>query len=210
MQIEYPEDPVPKPMLVALEETFPSIGEFYDAVLTAFKALDGAFQYQAANQLKGPLGIFVVDGLTAATRAIQQIQQQGEGAPRNPYYAPGLLAHFYTFGELYYRKEYSYDAVKHTGDWTGNEIDMPNVFAMSPVPKDGYAKPPQEVIACDLIFTKMLSQLDEAWSKGDAGALGSAISSMTDLSDAANALLAKQIPRTDAPGIFGPQFRKVN
>src|ERR1051326_944656 len=39
MQIEYPEDPVPRPTLFAAEETFPSIGEFYDAVLKAFEAL---------------------------------------------------------------------------------------------------------------------------------------------------------------------------
>ena len=105
MQIEYPEDPVPRPALLAAE-TFPSIGEFYDAVLQAFKDNDGKFQYQIPNQQQGFLGISVVDSLAKATAAIHTIQQQGEGASRNPFYAPNKLAHFYAFGELYYQKKY--------------------------------------------------------------------------------------------------------
>lgn len=79
MQIEYPEDPVPRPTLLeTTAETFPSIGEFYDTVLEAFKWNDGKFQYQVTNQRQGALGIFVVDGLPKAIAALQRIQQEGE------------------------------------------------------------------------------------------------------------------------------------
>jgi hypothetical protein len=211
MQIEYPELPVPKPALLALEpgETFPSIGEFYDAVVIGFQNLKKDFPYDKTKQIQGPLGIFIVDGMDAAVRAIRQIQQQGEGASKSPYYAPNQLSHFYAFGELYFAKKYAYNPATQTGYWTGDKIDIPNVFPMTPVPKGGYTNPPQEVTTCDQIFTAMLQQLDDAWAQGDSVILGKAITSMRALRTSATALLAKQIPRTGGPGIFGPQFRKV-
>ena len=208
MQIEYPEDPVPRPLVLGLMETFTSIGAFYDAVLAAFEALDSTFEYSLAKQLAGPLKVFTVDGLSAAKRAINQIQQQGEGASRYPYYEMGQLAHFYSFGELYKGKAYVYDADKQTGDWSGSTIDVPKVRMMSPVPKSGYTNPPQAVADCDDTFTRMLKQLDDAWSGGDQSTLTKAIASMTELADKAKTLLGKQIARTGTPGIYGPQFRK--
>jgi hypothetical protein len=65
MQIEYPEDPVPRPPLTAAADTYPTIGQFYGAVLKAFQQNDVKFIYQIALQLtnRNP-DIFVVDGLS--------------------------------------------------------------------------------------------------------------------------------------------------
>jgi Ferritin-like len=117
MQIEYPESPVPRTALLALVpgETFPSIGEFYDAIVTGFQNLKKGFPYDQTKQIKGSLGIFIVDGFDAAVRAIRQIQQQGEGASMSPYYAPNQLSHFYAFGELYFAKKYAYNSATQTG-----------------------------------------------------------------------------------------------
>jgi hypothetical protein len=208
MQIEYPEDPVPKPALLdATAETFPSIGEFYNAVFEAFKWNDGTFKYQVTNQRQGALGIFVVDGLPKAIAALQRIQQEGEGSSKDPFYAPNKLSHFYAFGELYFAKRYVYNSANKTGYWTGDTVSIPAVYEMTPVPKNGYPKPPSEVIECDKIFTTMLKQLDAAWGAGGDAALNDAIDSMVTLGEKATDLLKKKIPREDGLGIYGPQFK---
>jgi transcriptional regulator with XRE-family HTH domain len=121
-----------------------------------------------------------------------------------------MLAHFYTFGEIYYGKTYVFDKVKQTGDWSGDPVTLPAVFPMTPVPLGGYpGGVPAGVANCDKIFTKMLQQLDHAWTNGDDSALGDAINSMLALKPAAIALLKQQIPRTEG-GIYGPQFRKAS
>jgi Ferritin-like len=216
MQIEYPEDPVPRPRILALdeEEVFPSIGEFYDAILKAFQTNDGKIPYQTDKQLNNRFPkVFVIDGLPRATEAINRIQKQGEGAPRFPFVdqTGTQLAHFYTFGEIYYERKYVFDRVKETGDWTGNPVTVPAAFKMTPVPLDGYgASAPPEVAECDKIFTQMLRQLDQAWASGDENALGDAIDSMTSLKSKAIALLMRQVPRPDpGDGVYGPQFRKA-
>ena len=208
MQIEYPEDPVPRPVLLAAEaETFPSIGEFYNAVLEAFQLNDGKFQYQVTNQRQGALGIFIVDGLLKATAALQRIQQEGEGSSKNPFYAPGKLSHFYAFGELYFGKKYVFNEANKTGYWTGDPVNIPPVYEMTPVPPGGYSNPPAEVVECDQIFTTMLKQLDSAWGGGGDAALNDAIDSMVTLGGKATDLLKKQIPRENGLGIYGPQFK---
>jgi len=54
MQIEYPEDPVPRPRLLELaagKETFPTIGQFYCAILNAFTELGAKVPYQTDKQI---------------------------------------------------------------------------------------------------------------------------------------------------------------
>lgn len=208
-QIEYPEDPVPKPMLLAAE-TFPTIGQFYDAVLQAFRDNDHAIPYDVTNQRKGSLGLFVIDKLDKATTAIQLIQQQGEGGSKNPYYGSNQLSHFYAFGELYFRKKYVFNAATETGDWTGDPISIPDdqVYNMTPVPLGGYPAPPPEVLDFDRTFTEMLTHLEAAWAPGGGSPeLGKAVTIMPVLRAKATAILQKMMNRTDAPGIYGPQFR---
>lgn len=217
MQIEYPEDPVPRPKLFALdEETFPTIGEFYDAIVKALKDNDGTFPYNVDKQLEnGRTGVFIIDGLTKATEAISRIQKEGEGSSRFPYVdaAGTRLAHFYSFGQIYFGKTYVFDKVKQTGDWTGDPpigpVKPEDVYPMTPVPLGGYGRDvPSEVVDCDKSFTQMLQQLDAAWRDGDPESLRGAIRSMRTLQRQAIGLLKKQIARPEG-GIYGPQFKKI-
>lgn len=207
--IEYPEDPVPRPLLAEAVETFPTIGEFYAAVLEAFHANTADIPYDTANQRKGSLGIFIVDSIDKAVAAIERIQQQGEGGSRNPFYGNMQLAHFYAFGELYFGKKYIFDAATETGDWTGAPVVIPAnaVYQMTPVPAGGYPSPPPDVTDCDVTFTQMLVALEQAWSGGGSAALGKAVGLMVKLAGQAKTLLGQEIPRTDGAGIYGPQFR---
>lgn len=212
-EIEYPEAPVPRPTLLGAAEKFATIGQFYDAVLQAFQANDSKIPYDTANQNKGPLGLYFIDGLNTAMAAIHLIQQQGEGGSGNPYSGPKQLSHFYAFGELYYLKMYKFDPATGTGDWTGADIKIPSdqVYNMTPVPLHGYPSPPQPaanyLLDFDRSFTEMLTHLDAAWAPGGKAELGKAIQVMPDLTTKALALLGKQITRTDAAGIYGPQFK---
>lgn len=210
MQIEYPEDPVPRPVL-AVGETFPSIGEFYDAIRDAFNS--NQFEYKTEKQVESPYPkVYIIDNLSKAIAAISLIQQQGEGASRYPFSAPNKLAHFYAFGEIYYGRRYVFDPEKKTGDWTGDSITIPDVFPMTPVPLKGYSDPPEDVVQCDRDFTALLKTLDEAWMQGgEKGkeALQAAIEIMDSLGTHARMLLQKSLPRKGGSGIYGPQFRKV-
>lgn len=208
-QIEYPEDPVPKAQLLAETETVPTIGQFYDAVIAAYQENTGKIPYDPTNQQSGPLGLNVISTIDVATAAMKLIQQQGEGGSKNPFSAPNILSHFYAFGELYYLRKYLFDMATQTGDWTGDKIVIgkDDVYKMTPVPLGGYVSPPPEVIAVDRIFTQMLQHLEAAWAPGGKKELSAAIQLMRKLTPSATALLSKQIPRTDATGIYGPQFR---
>jgi hypothetical protein len=208
-QIEYPEDPVPRPHFLAAAETIPTIGQFYDAVIAAFQDNTAKIPYDKTYQLSGPLGLKVIDSLGAAIAAMKLIQQQGEGGDKNPFSAPNVLSHFYAFGELYFLKKYQFDEATQAGDWTGGQIVLTDddVFQMTPVPVGGYASPPTEVADFDRSFTQMLQNLETAWAAGGKTALSSAIHLMPGLTDMATTLLGKKIARTDAPGIYGPQFK---
>lgn len=216
-QIEYPENPTPRPQLAAAAETYPTIGQFYDAVLEAFRlndakiaALHDGQTYDTTNQQKVALGMFYVNNLTTATSAIQMIQQQGEGGDRNPYYNGNHLSHFYAFGELYFGQKYVYNAANETGDWSGDKVTITadQYYNMTPVPLGGYTNPASAITDCDTVFTAMLTQLESAWSGGGPAALSAAVTSMRLLRTKANTLLGAQMARTDGQaGIYGPQFR---
>jgi Ferritin-like len=83
-QIQYPEDPVPRPRLLAALETIPTIGQFYDAVLEAFQENTDKIPYDQTHQQSGPLSLFVIDSIYTATCAIRLIQQQGEVRTNTP------------------------------------------------------------------------------------------------------------------------------
>ena len=212
MQIEYPEDPVPLPVPLAFGgETFPSIGEFYLAIESAFEANTASLRYTTTKQLTKPrMDITLVDNLANAVKAIDLIRGEGEGSSMTPFFN-GKLSHFYAFGELFHGAAYVFDPVKQTGDWTGAPIPPVIIAPMTPIPLGGYPNPPASAVAalstCDQNFTDMLTKLDDAWATGSAAPLGAAIGSMGDLGDSARSLLGLAIARTDAPGIYGPQFK---
>lgn len=214
MQIEYPEAPAPRHLLSELVESYPSIGEFYDAILNAFRSLGNQIPYPTGKQLvKASMSVFVVDGLPNALKAISLIKEQGEGASKYPYYGDNQLSHFYAFGEIFYGKAYVFDPVTQVGDWTGAPIPSVTLLPMTPIPLGGYPNPPAAVLGplkeCDQNFSDMLNFLDDAWANGNAASLSKAIGSMGDLDTNSRALLGMAVQRIDAPGIYGPQFRLV-
>jgi hypothetical protein len=217
MQIEYPEDPVPRPIVSPLagqQEIFPTIGEFYDAILSAFETLDAQIPY--ATHLDKQIAnlspkVAKIDGLAAATSAINLIKSQGEGASKFPFTDSTrmTLAHFYTFGQIYFGRKYEFASSTQTGDWKGDIVGVPGAYTMTPVPIGGYGPgAPPEVTECDRLFTQMLRQLDQAWSGGGDSFLNSAIDSMISLKSAVLDLFKKNLARPEG-GIFGPQFRKI-
>jgi hypothetical protein len=212
MQIEYPEDPVPRPRAaLALGETFPSIGEFYNAIEEAFTTNTAKLPYTTTKQLTKPrMDVTLVGNLADAVKAIELIRGEGEGSSKNPFFK-GKLSHFYAFGELFRGAAFVFDPVTKTGDWTGAAIPPVILAPMTPIPTGGYPNPPAAAVAalstCDQNFTDMLTALDAAWATGSAASLGAAIGSMEDLGDSARSLLGSKIARTDAQGIYGPQFQ---
>jgi Ferritin-like len=211
MQIEYPEDPVPRPVVQALAETFPSIGEFYKAIAEAFTNRTAELPYTTTKQLsKAGMDLSIVDSLPNALKAIDLIRGEGEGSSRNPFFN-GKLSHFYAFGEVFKGATYEFDPIAKVGDWTGAPIPPVAIAPMTPIPLGGYSNPPVSVIpaltTCDQNFTDMLHSLDDAWATGNVTSLGTAINRMRDLGNNARALLGMAIPRTDSTGIYGPQFR---
>jgi hypothetical protein len=210
MQIEYPEDPVPRPVVRALAETFPSIGEFYKAIAEAFMNRTTELPYTTTKQLaKISMDLSIVDGLLNALKAIDLIRGEGEGSSRDPFFN-GKLSHFYAFGEIFRGAEYVFDPVAKVGDWTGTPIPSVAIAPMTPIPLGGYPSPPASVIdaltTCDQNFTEILRALDEAWATGEMASLGTATDRMRDLGESARTLLGMAVSRTDAPGIYGPQF----
>jgi hypothetical protein len=192
-------------------ETFPSIGEFYLAIEEAFTNNTTKFPYTSAKQLtKASMDVTLVDSLANAVKAINLIRGEGEGSSKNPFFN-GKLSHFYAFGELFHGATYVFNSVTQTGDWTGPAIPPVALAPMTPIPLGGYPNPPASAVAaistCDQNFTDMLTELDKAWATGSAASLGAAIGSMSALGDSARTLLGLAVARTDAPGIYGPQFR---
>jgi len=112
---------------------------------------------------------------------------------------------------LYNLHKYRFDPITEQGDFDGDPISLPydQVYEMTRVPLRGYPAPPAEVIDFDHAFTRMLCHLDRAWAPGGAAELALATVEMPALTAKATQLLSKEIKRTDAPGIYGPQFKLI-
>ena len=216
MEIEKPEHP-----LALRAETFPTIGDFYDAILAAFKALSPPPQLSTTGQQTSTLHVPKPSGgspipeplkklatLADVEEAIATIKEQGEGTTKSPD-APefgGELAHFYRFGEIFHGKELI--PVDGGFKFEGPPVPFPDpseLFAMAEVPPGGYPDLPESQ-AFDKAFGTLLSQLEQAWADGGSpGSLGQAIGTMFTLAGLATPLMQK--PRPSGGGNFGPDFR---
>jgi hypothetical protein len=195
MQIEYPEHPV------ALAETYPTIGAFYDAVLEAFKKLAPS-EITGRRQLENDIiELSKLTNQAEVETAILKIKEQGEGTDQSPLATNfgGGLAHYYTFGEIYHGRTFIKTA-SGKWDWAGDAVPFPNVFPMAPVPKGGYAESRQ----FDLLFSAMLGNLQAAWAGGDQNQLDAAVAAMPPLAGPARDLMQKPLP--SGKGNFGPSF----
>lgn len=207
MEIEYPQS---GPIAFALTTTYPTIGDFYDAVLDAFvqnaSAITGTKQLTASNSLLGELK--AVNTLDDARKAVGTIKEQGEGTTQSPNATDfgGSLAHYYKFGEIYHGKKLVKTAA---GAWKyeGDPVPFPEVFPVARVPAEGYPNLP-EAIAFDKLFTALLKQLEKAWATGDQDELDDAmLLKMRSLTGPARALMQKPL---DAGGYtYCPCFRLV-
>ncbi len=203
MEIEYPQH---GPIGFSRGPT--TIGEFYSAILQAFKDLVPPLSLE--RQLEGPVDLFKVGTMEDVETAINLINAQGEGSNATPEEAPGKLAHHYEFGELFYGKRF----VKTGERWNydGTEVAMPTVMNMADVPEGGYRRPDvHDAAVWELIerfdrqYSEMLRLLQKAWTHGDEEILSESVGKMIQMGTTARALIAK--PKADGNGNYGPCFR---
>jgi hypothetical protein len=211
MQIEYPEGGPIRFAEVAAAETFPTIGAFYDAILTAFKSLSPPLR--PTNQLTyatGGFAVTMIRTLYDVTAAITLIKVQGEGTSTSPE-AGSELAHYYRFAELYVGRGL---IMQSDGGFAfnGPALPFPDTHTMAPIPKGGYINPPpaarSSLVAFDTLFSDMLDTLDIAWSTGSQSALSTAIGMMLKLKTAAGPLFIIPLPVPE-DGFYGPEFKYI-
>jgi hypothetical protein len=198
MQIEYPEG---GPIELFRGETYPTIGEFYDAILEAFRKLTPS-QISGDRQLTRGQKLFAIKTLADAEKAITRIKRQGEGTSQSPFSDDfeKELAHYYKFAELWHGHKFVKNAA---GKWKpeGDPIPFPEVYPMAEVPEGGYG----ESTDFDMHFTTMLNHLQQAWAEGTPAELTSAVNAMHNLEGPARKLI--QTPIEGGTGNYGPDFR---
>lgn len=222
MQIEKPEKDISVLETRAIDETFPRIGAFYDAIERAF--YDNNLVIYRAGQVEGyfgevrsPNGTDVpknIGTLAEVSAAIALIKDQGEGSSKSPYDSEtGELAHYYRFKEIAVGRKIIF--VNDRG-WVhaGEPVTMPEVWPVAEVPVGGYG--PEGVPAStleamhqfDLIYSEVLIQLDRAWHDGDQGALHSGLElMMARLPTLAREIMQVRIGST--PFTYAPSFRFI-
>lgn len=209
MDIEYP---AWTPVALESVESYPTIGEFYDAIFGAFESLQPTLAVEP--QVKGPLGLKKLQTLEQVRQAIQLIKHQGEGSKESPE-DTGMtdLAHYYRFGEIYHEKRLRKDPATGVYHFNGEPVPFPEVRPMAAVPAGGYrqndvtAQVWELLMAFDTLFTTTVNQLHAAWN-GSADSLGDAVDSMYSMGDPAVSLMEIEIP--GGHGNYGPCFRLIS
>lgn len=195
----------------------PTIGDFYDAILTAFQDLKP--EYSTVNQVPegflSPNDLFVITNLDDVEKAITEIKQQGEGTSSSPDTDPqfgGQLAHFYKFSEIFVGKTF---IQQKDGTWAfdGDGIPFPTTHPMAKVPSGGWPEPPggwpendhvkENLHDFNKAYATLLESLENAWN-GNPDDVEDALESMHDLSSFATKLM--QVPLPDGTGNYGPEF----
>lgn len=209
MEIERPYRPV-TPDEGEPDET---IGQFYDDLLDAFRALSDSVKLDTARQLDyGSLRLFKIDSLDSVERAISIINAQGEGSASSPEEGPEDLAHYYRFGEIHHERRI---IRKSAGDWAfeGETLELPKVYNVAEIPGGGYKPEDATPEAWELItrfdaaYSDMLRSLESAWMHGNASALGQAVGHMFSMRAAGRALV--KLGLNDVEN-YGPCFRYVD
>lgn len=210
MDIEYPQG---GPVAFVGGESFPTIGEFYEAVLATFKELDPSLKID--RQISGRLGLFKIDSLGLVEQAIHLINLQGEGSNMSPEENPGDLAHYYRFGEIHHQRRFVLDPATNRWGYTGDALPLPDIWNMADIPEGGYLQADVPDVATwnliqmfDQQYSKMLRSLESAWQNGDMPTLTQAVGQMFGMRETALEILKH--PRPDGAGNYGPCFRYVN
>jgi ferritin-like protein len=202
MAIEKPEKPL---ALLDLDETFTSIGKFYQALADALVSEKPTLS--TAGQLtKTGIGVKVLTNIDDAVKAIDHIKGQGEGTTTSASF-DGQLAHYYKFGEVYHGRELV-ESPPGTFNFTGEEVPFPKTLPMAKVPRGGWQNRDPDgkgtLKAFNDLFLSVLQKLESAWAAGGASDLSKAVGLMLEMEDTARALM--KIPRVTCDGNYGPDF----
>jgi hypothetical protein len=211
LRIELPEHG-PIPADLAAVPTFPTIGDFYDAIDAALNDLAITFDPMAPGQLTTTINgeeLFVIRSKDDARRAVRLIKQQGEGtdtsqgAPE----AGGELAHYYRFEQIVRGMKYVQQPDGKYKLDPALPLPFPppdQIYPMAPVPAGGY---PGVAGAdqFDQTYTTMVNKLQQAWT-GTPSALGGAVGAMFGLGDPAVQLMKTPRQPPYPPGNDGPPF----
>ncbi|MGW6903515.1 ferritin-like domain-containing protein [Streptomyces sp. NPDC054940] len=208
MAIEAPEDPLTR------SATSPTVGEFYAAMLKAFKDVRPELSVRGqVSEYVGGDNLRPIENLDHVERAIEIIREQGEGTSSSPAdpNEDDERAHYYAFGEIYHGRE-----LRETEDgwrYVGGPVPFPAVRPMAPVPAGGWPTPQADHVRgllhrFDATYSTVLDTLDSAWSGGGHRALNAAEHAMRGLERPAVELMETPLPH--APGhTYGPQFRAL-
>jgi ferritin-like protein len=207
MGIEYPEGGP-----VEVDTTYPTIGDFYDAIATAFATLKPALSTERQlSQSVGTGQVVVLSTLEEVATAISEIKEQGEGTSQSPDAVDfgGELAHYYRFGEIFNGMHFVKGSDGKWGYTGPPPIPFPDAYPMAQVPAGGWSNAAPDVRAkldaFNATFTSLLEDLEAAWKNGDSGKLGDAINTMFDLPGPAQELMQIPLPNP-SDGNYGPEF----
>ncbi len=191
-----------------------TIGEFYDKIKEAFHIYDTDPKNSKLipdRQIAGPLAWAVIRNLDNVEYAIELIKHQGEGADNNPEEAKGFLSHFYRFLEVYNEQQYQWNPKKKVLEVVG-KLEFPEVWPMAEVPAGGYKKEDvsEEVWyyldEFDNTYTRLVNQLQGAWTLGGQASLIRAYETMFELEKYAKPLMRIRTPFGGGE-TYGPCFR---
>ena len=208
MELEFPQN---GPVAFAVPgETFPTIGDFYDAIANAFiqnqHEITGERQLSASGGLLGQLK--AIQSLDDAKEAIARIKEQGEGTTTSPnaVHFGGELAHFYRLAEIKHGRSLV-EVSSNEWRYEGALVPFPDVLPVGKVPSGGYFGIP-EIDAFDQQFSKLLRTLEDAWAEGNQEKLDEAMyMKMRRLASAGKAIM--EMPIGHGPSTYAPCFRFV-
>ncbi|MGH9019559.1 MAG: ferritin-like domain-containing protein [Acidimicrobiales bacterium] len=226
MRIEKPEASGAPPEA----DRFETIGQFYEAVEIALRALcdelgEGAvFTGDPARQVRpemlrydGDGPIVVVSDLASALRALNEIEEQGEGLHHDEVWSGERdifhperdeVAHYFRLCEIVHGRLYQRGDTPQSGP-SGERfsVDWDAVYPMRDNPSTSdypEGSPERELmLAFNRLYTNVLGQLHGAFN-GAPATIGPVVGAMMDLRKAARELM--MTPNGDGVTTVGPSF----
>jgi len=207
MEIEFPAS---GPVALLGGPPPPTIGDFYQSIRQAFEDLKPSLDTSRQVDF---LDLIKVSTLAQVQDAIHLITVQGEGTSTSPEEAPGDLAHYYRFGEIYHGAAF---VRNEQGEWSfsGPPVQLPAVHNMADIPRGGYTRADVPDLAIwelierfDREYSEMLRLLEQAWTV-DPYKLFDSLNQMFTMAATGRELM--QLPLPDGSGNYGPCFRYVD
>ncbi|NEI05260.1 hypothetical protein GUK34_10285 [Rhizobium leguminosarum] len=235
MKIEKPQEPKFKTLALndKLDVPAPTIGEFYEGILTTLDELDTAlpgslFNGDPRRQLEGDYfwggggKIIVVSDLTTAKKALETVIEQGEGAwPFSQKKFAEVagerlsMGHYYRFSEIFYERQFlSTDDPLGPPSGPTMAIDYDAVFPIRENAKSTDYEPGSAAAklndAFNRQYTMMIRQLDEAVNGVPTALYTAIMNGMHGLSSTAKELMATPMPGSATAETACPTFEWVD